>query len=134
MVNLGTNDWGFGMKPTPNRKEYESDLSVFSVAYGAMLDKLRSNYPNAQIWCFTLCASGYKKGKPIDFYYYPGGYHMEEYCKVIKECASSRGCATIDLYSSVTPFDTIDGYHPNKDGMKSISQGAIADIIKKSGI
>ncbi len=130
MVYLGTNDWGFGMKPTPNRKEYENDLDVFSVAYNLMLDKLQKNYPNAEIWCFTLCASGYKEGKEIEFYFYPGGYHMTDYCQVIEDCAKSHGCRIIDLYSSAEPFDTIDGYHPNREGMKSIANGVVGQLQK----
>lgn len=128
MVYLGTNDWGFGMKPIPNRREYEKDLDVFSVAYDLMLKKLKNNYPKAEIWCFSLAKSGYKNGKEIDFYFYPGGYHMEEYCKVIKECAEGNGCKVIDLYNFVVPFDTIDGYHPNKAGMKSIAQGVLSAL------
>lgn len=128
MVYLGTNDWGFGMKPTPNRKEYENDLDVFSVAYNTMLEKLKQSYPNAQIWCFTLCASGFKNSRPVEFNFYPGGYHMDEYCKVIRKCASEHDCILIDLYNSVAPFDTVDGYHPNKHGMKTIFKGIIAEL------
>ncbi|MBO5262432.1 MAG: hypothetical protein J6B45_05240 [Clostridia bacterium] len=130
MVYLGTNDWGFGLKPVPNRREYEKDLDVFSVAYDLMLKKLKENYPLAEIWCFTLSKSGYENGEEIEFYFYPGGYHMEEYCKVIKDTALAQGCKVIDLYNFVPPFDTIDGYHPNKAGMKSIARGAIEAISR----
>ncbi|MBR2444170.1 MAG: hypothetical protein IKB27_02085 [Clostridia bacterium] len=128
MVYLGTNDWGFGMKPTPNRKEYENDLSVFSVAYSLMLDKLQKNYPQAEIWCFTLCASGSLAGEKREFFFYPGGYHMKDYCHVIEQCAKNHACRVIDLYNNVIPFDTIDGFHPNFIGMKAIADGIITSL------
>ncbi len=130
IVYLGTNDWGFGMKPTPNRKEYENDLDIFSVAYDLMLSKLQKNYPKAEIWCLTLCASGFKNSRPVEFNFYPGGYHMNDYCKEIRQSAKRHGCILIDLYEAVEPFDTVDGYHPNKKGMESILVGIIKELKK----
>lgn len=41
MVYMGTNDWGYGVKPTPETPSEEGDISVFSVAYKCMLEKLQ---------------------------------------------------------------------------------------------
>lgn len=117
MVYMGTNDWGHGVKLYPNSEE-QNDLSVFYVAYEEMIKKLKNNYPNAEIWCFTLAVSDIKKSKGVDFPYCFGGVHIEKYCEIIREISKKHNCQLIDLYKKAKPFDTFDGFHPNRDGMK----------------
>ena len=124
MVYLGTNDWGHGVKLYPNNGE-QNDISIFSVAYEGMIKKLKNNYPNAEIWCLTLAVSDTKKAKGVDFPYCYGGVHMEKYCDIIRNCAKNFDCRIIDLYNYCTPFDTIDGFHPNLDGMYTIGNTVI---------
>ena len=64
----------------------------------------------------------------ISFPYCFGGRHIEEYCKIIRGCAEKYGCRLIDLYKYVTPFDTIDGSHPNAKGMKTIADAIIGQL------
>lgn len=128
MVYMGTNDWGHGMKLTPENEMEKDDLSIFSVAYETMLKKLKENYKNAEIWCFTLSVSGYKNGKGISFPYEFGGVHIEKYCNVIRECAQSYNCRIIDLYRYAEPFDTVDGFHPNASGMEKIAKGVLCQL------
>lgn len=130
MVFLGTNDWGYGVKVKPQNESEEESLTIFSVAYKAMLKKLKYNYPSAEIWCFTLPISNYKKLIGSDFPYCYAGKHIEEYCKVICDCASEYGCKVIDLYNSGQKHDTIDGFHPNVKGMKTIADTVI-NILEK---
>lgn len=130
MVFLGTNDWGHGVKLKPDNEAEENDLTIFSVAYKSMLEKLRKNYPSAELWCFTLAKSGYKNGKEIKFPYLYGGRHIEEYCEVIRDCAEKYGCRLIDLYKSAEPYDTIDGFHPNASGMKTIADAVLISYKK----
>lgn len=125
MVFMGTNDWGSGAVLEPRNENEKDNISIFSVAYKEMLKKLKNNYPRAEIWCFTLCPSGYKNGEKIEFPYIYSGKHMKKYCKVIEQCARQSGCILVDLYNTVEPFDTIDGFHPNAKGMSAISRGAI---------
>lgn len=128
MVYLGTNDWGHGVKLQPANNDEAENTDIFSVAYDIMLKKLMKNYPGAEIWCFTLAVSGYKNGKEISFPYTFGGKHIEKYCDIIKDTAASNGCKVIDIYNKAKPFDTIDGFHPNVSGMKSISDAVIKEI------
>lgn len=130
MVFLGTNDWGYGIKVNPKNKEEKDSISIFSVAYRMMLSKLKNNYPLAEIWCFTLPISNYKKVNGADFPYYYGGTHIEEYCNAIRESANEYGCKIIDLYNSGKKHDTIDGFHPNAIGMKAIADTVI-NILEK---
>ncbi len=128
IVYMGTNDWADGRLSTNGDPAKEQDDSIFSVAYRIMLEKLRKNYPEAEIWCCTLAVSAYTKEKDFTFDYCPGGVHIEEYCKVIRDCAQKQGCRVIDLYSSPTPYDTIDRYHPNLQGMKTLAQTVLSQF------
>ena len=125
MVYIGTNDWGGGVKLYPENDAEKEDLSIFSVAYGAMLEKLRKNYPSAEIWCFTLSVSTYTRNENFVFPYCYGGRHIEKYCGVIRACAEEKGCRVIDLHRVCKPFDTIDEWHPNLEGMQTIAEAAL---------
>lgn len=128
MILLGTNDWGCGMKVMAN---FDSDgQEVFSVAYDAMLSKIKNNYPDAEIWCLTLpmsyCSRNPEFTPPKRF---TGGY-FDEYSKAIKICADKAGCRIIDIYHPEKPHDTIDGYHPTVQGMKTIADAVLAEVYK----
>lgn len=128
IVYLGTNDWGAGIKVTPYSKADEGDTSIFSVAYAAMLEKLRTNYPQAEIICCTLSVSRWTGHDEFVFPYRYCGRHIEEYCEAIRTCASAAGCRLVDLYRSESHYDTIDGFHPNADGMKTLADSFIARL------
>ena len=155
MILMGLNDFGMGMKlypagnarkkllayqsfscsPTMQNGEVDSsnfpcdeagnDFSVFSVAYDTMLKKIKNNYPEAEIWCLTL-PCGYRKNEPDQR---PSlvrhGHHLSEYCDVIRACAKENGCVLLDIFHPEAPYDTIDDYHPNLDGMKTIADDVL---------
>ena len=104
---------------------YKKDLTVFSVAYDTMLKKIKSNYPEAEIWCLTL-PYGYRKNapdqKPPLVHY---GHHISEYCEAIRICAAENGCKLLDIFHPEAPYDTIDDHHPNLDGMKTIAKDVL---------
>ena len=120
MVYLGTNDWGAGRKVTSFD---ESDMLVFSNAYKNMLEKLKKNYPLAEIWCFTLATSKWSANEDFSFPKCYSGRSIDEYTNAIKKCAVSCGAKVIDL-TCAPLYDTIDGFHPNADGMKTL-----ADVV-----
>lgn len=128
MIFMGINDWGYGIKPTPCDISEEVDLSIFSVAYKTMLEKLRKNYPAAELWCFTLPVSICKNRENFVFPYRRSGRHVEEYCEAVRFCAEKYGCRIIDLYRPTTPYDTIDGFHPNAEGMKTLAEAVIDQL------
>ncbi|MBR5188025.1 MAG: SGNH/GDSL hydrolase family protein [Clostridia bacterium] len=105
--------------------ESGNDFSVFSVAYDTMLKKIKKNYPKAEIWCLTL-PYGYRKTEPDQR---PSlvrhGHHLSEYCDVIRACAKENGCVLLDIFHPEAPYDTIDDYHPNLDGMKTIADDVL---------
>ena len=128
MVYIGTNDWGCGARVVPRNSDEEKDLSVFSVAYCAMLEKLKSNYPEAELWCFTPSVSKCSRRDDFEFPYCYRDKHIEEYCSAIRACAEKYGCRLIDLYRPDVPYDTFDGFHPNVYGMRTLSEAVISQL------
>ena len=118
---MGYNDWGCGAEIYGENDD--SDLSLFSVAYETMIRKLRANYPDTEILCFTLPVSKYEGREEFPYFY--GGRHIEEYCDAIEFVAEKCGCRVIDLYRECALFDTSDGFHPNAEGMKTIADAVL---------
>ena len=127
MVFMGINDWGGGVKIAPDEGEGE-ELSIFAVAYRRMLQKLRHNYPSAELWCLTLPVSVWSEREDFSFPYCIAGRHIEEYNGVIRDCALQCGARLIELYRPTQPHDTVDGFHPNVAGMKILSRHVLEQI------
>lgn len=128
MILMGLNDFGWTMHPTPAAGE--GSLAVFSVAYETMLEKIKTNYPNAEIWCLTLpvgCRSNQPNFTPILI---RGGWHLKEYCQVIQNCAAKNHCKVLDIFALDRPYDTMDGYHPTADGMQTIAHAVLEELRK----
>lgn len=128
MILMGLNDFGWAMHPTPAAGE--GSLAVFSVAYETMLEKIKTNYPNAEIWCLTLpvgCRSNQPNFTPILI---RGGWHLEQYCQVIRNCAAAADCKLLELYDLQHAYDTVDGYHPNAAGMQTIASAVLEELRK----
>ena len=132
IVFMGTNDWGRGIPVFPN--EYRSGLSVFAVAYEAMLTKIKHNYPNAEIWCLTLPRSYRKQEPEWTFPTHFGGRDIADYCNAIQECGKRLDCKVIDIHKVDNPFDTIDGFHPNADGMRTLSKIILSELEKENNL
>ena len=112
----------------PSDETEKDDPAIFSVAYRMMLEKLKRNYPASEIWCFTLPRSMCKRSESFVFPYRYAGWHIEEFCEVIRRCAEEFSCRLIDLYRYAEPYDTIDGFHPNADGMKTLADAVLARL------
>ncbi|MBQ8497903.1 MAG: hypothetical protein IJ489_10695 [Clostridia bacterium] len=128
MVFIGINDWGCRTKRLPTDDSEKDDISIFSVAYKTMLSKLKKNYPQAEIWCFTLPISAWSEKENFVFPYRDGEWHIQNYCETIRGCAEAQGCRVIDLYHYPIPYDTVDGAHPNAVGMKTLADAVIAQL------
>lgn len=129
LVFMGTNDWGMGFRVTDSQGK---STTVFSVAYREMLTRLKENYPNAEIWCMTLPISQCSQRENFTFTFCSNGRHIGEYCEAISESAKEKNCHIIDLYSYGRLHDTIDGCHPNVDGMKTLAN-AVLEALTNTG-
>ena len=125
MVYLGTNDWGAGL---PIYNTDKDNLSYFFNAYDKMLEKLKGNYPCAEIWCLTLPISSCLAMENFTFSHSFGGRHICEYSEAIRQCAMRHGCRLIDLEKNEEPVDTMDGCHPNANGMMTMANAIMAEL------
>lgn len=130
IIYLGTNDWAFDAEVDGTRfLAEELNMQYFSAAYETMLGKVKINYPNAEIWCCTLNTTFMSSNPSFKFPYEYVGTHIEKYNQIIKDTADIYKCKVIDLYSYHIPYDSIDGSHPNADGMNTLA----TMIIRSTG-
>ncbi len=123
-IYLGTNDWSSGVQPynnKPIRIFQEPDKEIFEFAYDSMLKKIIKNYPQSEIWCFTLCEACIKRNPEFKFLPDYAGVDIKNYNNIIRQVANLNKCRLVDLYKFRTPYDSIDGFHPTYDGMKTIA-------------
>ncbi len=114
LVFIGTNDKGWGI---PLYSADPADLSAAGNAYGTMLDKLRRNYPQAQIWCMTMLKTSATTAWRASL--------LEEYSQMIRTAAGDRGCRVIELPFALEDWQTVDDLHPNEAGMELIAEAVI---------
>lgn len=119
LILMGFNDFGNHMPVEPSPQS--ADFSVFSVAYAAMLQKLKQNYPEAELWCLTLPVSDRLSRAPAAALRLPGEHSLEAYCRAICTCARQYGCRVLDIFDPASPFETMDGNHPTAAGMRTIA-------------
>lgn len=127
IVYLGTNDWYNGVSLEHKHGIQRLLDQSFTYAYNNMLSKLKSNYPLSEIWCCTLCPSDVKNSDG-EFPFEKAGIHMQAYCDLIKSIAAERGCKVLDLFSHNIFYSTVDGYHPDSEGMKTLCDIMIAEL------
>ncbi len=125
IIYLGTNDWAFDVDFL---LADELKMQYFSEAYRAMLGKITSNYPKTEIWCCTLNTAFMSSNPSFVFPFKHKRIHIEEYNKMIKDSANQYNCKIIDLYSYHIPYNSIDGSHPNADGMNTLAAMMIREI------
>lgn len=136
LVFLGTNDWARGVKLTYDDCTNQSNstlYAVFRTAYEKMLENLEKNYPNAKIFCCTLCSTYMSVNPSFTFPKSIGGTDIEKYNAVIRDCADKKKCKIIDLYKYHLPYDSIDGIHPNRNGMNTLATLMLREMLDKVG-
>ena len=111
IIFMGINDLGRGV-----------DISVFSADYEKTLNKIKTKYPEAKVCCVNLPDRGYLKQR------------TEAFNNAIDTAIIKAGINffVADLYHSRLNNDfyymnTMDGLHPDEDGMR-----IIADIIEEA--
>ncbi|MBQ6824603.1 MAG: protein kinase [Clostridia bacterium] len=126
LIYLGTNDWGRGASVNGEEKEEQ-----FGYAYEQMLNKLKKNYPEAELLCCTLPATHMTANPSFVFPHSFGGIHIDRYNEIIKRVASERA-GVLDLASFRILYDTVDGTHPNKNGMNTLSMLVLRAMVGRT--
>lgn len=117
IIYMGANDCG---------SSYVS-LNTFDSSYKIMIDKIKVLCPESEIYLLTLPSTGiYDDDDKI------------KYNDVIKKYASEYELPLIDLSSTFTKDNyaqyCVDSCHPNKSGMKKISDEIIKQMLESKGI
>ena len=102
LVSAGCNDWGFCVLP----EEFES-------AYQTMLCRLKN------IWCCTLPEGKEPEGEV--FFNIDGTISKRIYSDIIRDCVQKAEVHLADLEKYQKEYETVDGVHPNKEGMKMLA-------------
>jgi len=106
---MGANDWGFGFLP----EEFESE-------YRRMLHLLKTAYPEAEIWCATI-----PEGKVREeglFFDVDGLISKRVYSDIIRRAVKEAELNLADLYGQGEEYSTLDGVHPDKEGMDTLAR------------
>lgn len=128
LVYMGLNDWANGVPVADLEQDRILMNTRFDGAYSAMVDQLRSNYPNAEVWCCTLSETYMQSNPGFRFPSAYGGIELQRYNQVIRECANRPGCRCLDIYSLREPYDSVDGTHPTSEGMDTIAWAVLASL------
>lgn len=129
IIYLGINDWAFGAELDGTRLLIDKlNMQYFGAAYKTMLEKIKTNYPEAEIWCCTLNTTFMSFYPSFKFPYERAGNHIEEYNQIIRDIANTHECKVIDLYDYHLPYDSIDGSHPDANGMNTLAMLMIREI------
>ncbi len=100
----------------------EGYIQNFSEAYGLMLDKMHTWYPDAEIYCCTMIeVSRWDAEGNCAPFQNELGLTAKNYNDCIKAVAHAKGVGIIDVYGCGITYDnsreyTSDGTHPNAAG------------------
>lgn len=140
IVYMGTNDLVESVEIGDNdgtRPVEEGMVDRFSDAYCLILDKLKRQYPEAQIYCCTLLPAGDWGTEDQPFVTFVNGLGLtaEDYSKQIETIARGRGIPVIDLYHCGISLEnmaqmTSDGVHLTPDGMRCVADEVLRSIVK----
>ena len=133
LVYMGINDWGAGVPVAPEKVSPENVDTGFEVAYGRILQQLRKNYPQAEILCCTLCHTHMSANAGFRFPEAYGGVSLAEYNRQIRQSALTWGCKVLDLQGEGITLDTLDGTHPNAEGMDTLAMLAVRQMADDFG-
>ena len=125
-VALGDNDWANGAKLYKCSVPEES----FTDAYQIMLNKIKNAYPKAKIYCLNLFTTFIPNRPTFVFPKIYQGNNIEDYNRMIAKLAQKNKCQLVDIYSKNISISTIDGSHPDKEGMAVLAHIIIGEITK----
>ena len=118
LVAMGANDWGFSVLP----EEFESE-------YRNMLQLLKLTYPDARIWCATL-PEAEEPDQEYSFFNVDAVVSKRVYSDIIRKAAAEADLEIADLAAGGQSYQTIDGVHPNREGMQTLANLWISALKK----
>lgn len=107
-----------GLNDVASRVEPED----FYRYYLEMLRQLKTQYPQAEIWCGTLTRGFQVNPDFPSFFNWNDCLPLSEYNNGIRRAVSETGCLLADLDAFSLPHATFDSAHPNTEGMTTLSE------------
>ena len=132
IVNLGFNDWAYGVPLKAVAKSKIPITSYFDFSYFNMLLALEKEYPQAEIWCMTLDYSFMPSNMSFQFPFVKNGVHIDAFNNVIRNAAKDNSRRLIDVYSNSMPYSSVDGSHPDADGMMMLARSVCLCLMGDS--
>lgn len=93
----------------------------FAESYARMLQQMKEQNPQANIWCGTLLPGRVQGNALPTFPRYFRGIAIDTYNGIIRKAATDAGCYVVDLASFGYDYDALDGTHPTALGMKQMA-------------
>lgn len=124
MIDMGSNDFGYGVPVYRKRFSFKQDCTVFFDAYGLMLDRLTHYYPNAAVIYTTLTRTAIIDTSwafPENF----AGVPFNDYNNAIRHVKQRKNCYLADLCAPDFRYETLDGSHPTRLGHRQLADAWI---------
>lgn len=142
IVFMGINDYGWGGAAAQaagrgNALPAELDLDAieprtasiaapdaverFRDAYHLLTQRLRAAYPQAAVWCCTLCPGRVAGSSRPTFASNLRGAPFAGYNDAIRDAARAHGCHLADVAAFGFDYEALDGTHPTARGMRQLA-------------
>ena len=129
LIYMGMNDYATGAPLIGVQREVERyNYRYFSFAYDKMLEKLKQNYPQSEIFCITLNPTKLKGDESFSFPLEYMNNRLEGFNNAIKVSAKKYDCRFIDTFKYNEPIETLDTAHPTKEGMHNFAELVLKEI------
>lgn len=93
-----------------------------------MLNKLKTFYPEAEVWCGTICTGEDPIASRPRFIPLEQLQNLEPYNEIIRECVKETGCHLVDLAAQGVTYSSTDGIHPDKEGMVTFANAWLKNL------
>lgn len=124
IIFMGTNDY---YNKIPIYNENIENLRFFDNSYRFAIEMINRYYNKPEIWILNIPSTINIKDKNYTFPESFDNTYLREYNKALLEIAKDYNLKYIDLYKTGS-YETLDGVHPNKQGMVDIFEMIRAGI------
>lgn len=142
MVFMGINDYGWGgaaaqaagrgnaipsainldaIEPRTASLASPDAIERFEAAYNLLLERLRAAYPQAKVWCCTLCPGRVAGSTLPTFAFNLRGAPFDGYNDAIRRAARNHACDVADVRAFGMDYEAVDGTHPTARGMRQLA-------------
>lgn len=93
----------------------------FEEAYAEMLSNIRTVAPDAEVRCLTLLPGRAPGRRQSAFCWTLRGVPLDDYNEAIRRAAAAAGADVVDVCALGFDYDTVDGTHPDQEGMRQLA-------------